>query len=86
MLSHDSKFMRQEADAQMGAYGINPMKTPTVAMQEAGNYKLGRVDFYGLKLAIENPRGSYRGSDYKYRINDHYGYISGYKHRYLHIF
>ena len=34
--------------------------TPTDAQKEVGNYKKGRVELHGLKIAIENPKGSVR--------------------------
>ena len=50
----------------------------------AGNYKLGRVSLHGLKIAIEQPRNTYRtgvdqktGKRWVSRMAAHYGYISG---------
>ncbi len=54
---------------------------PTSAQKEAGNYKKGHVDFQGLDVTIENPRGSTRsgvrpdGAPWQSTLPDHYGYI-----------
>jgi hypothetical protein len=82
--STDSDLIaRIEAAAQESAFGHNPRPTPSEAQCAAGNYKLGRVDWRGLKLAIEQPRNSYRegtgknGVKWRTRLAAHYGYISG---------
>jgi hypothetical protein len=79
-------FSRIESAAQDGAFGQNPRPIPTDAQCNSGNYKVGRVKAFGLKLAIEQPRNSYRtGIDKKTdgrwttRLAAHYGYISGTK-------
>jgi Inorganic Pyrophosphatase/Defence against restriction A N-terminal/Large polyvalent protein-associated domain 3 len=57
--------------------------TPTPAQAEARNYKLGRTVIHGLKVAIENPRGSVRsgvspdGKAWQNRMAAHYGEFSG---------
>lgn len=54
---------------------------PTIAQQQAGNYAKGHVDFYGLPLTFENPRGSVRrgmdcnGKEWESQMQHHYGYI-----------
>jgi hypothetical protein len=82
--STDSDLIaRIEAAAQESAFGHNPRPIPSEAQCAAGNYKLGRVDWRGLKLAIEQPRNSYRegtdknGVKWRTRLAAHYGYISG---------
>ena len=56
---------------------------PTPAQVEARNYKLGRTVIHGLKVAIENPRGSVRsgvspdGKAWQNRMQAHYGEFSG---------
>lgn len=82
----DSIFLHIETAAHGGAFGNNPMPTPTDAQCQAGNYKLGRVSLYGLEIAIEQPRGTYRtgidsktGKQWSSRMAAHYGYFSGTK-------
>jgi hypothetical protein len=82
--STDSDLIaRIETAAQESAFGHNPRPIPSEAQCAAGNYKLGRVDWRGLKLAIEQPRNSYRegtdknGVKWRTRLAAHYGYISG---------
>jgi len=74
-----------ENAAHDGAFGINRRPAPTDAQCAAGNYKVGRVDFHGLPLAIEQPRGTYRtgtgadGKRWSTRLAAHYGYVTGTK-------
>lgn len=82
----DSTFLHIESAAHGGAFGNNPTPEPTEAQCLAGNYKVGRVGLYGLALAIEQPRGSYRtgvdgktGKRWASRMAAHYGYINGTK-------
>jgi hypothetical protein len=79
-------FSRIESAAQDGAFGQNPRPLPTDAQCNSGNYKVGRVEAFGLNLAIEQPRNSYRtgidkktGGRWTTRLAAHYGYISGTK-------
>lgn len=54
---------------------------PTMAQKEAGNYRKGHIDWHGLDIAVENPKGSYRkgvsksGVSWRVKMNSHYGYI-----------
>jgi hypothetical protein len=56
---------------------------PTQAQQEAGNYRKGKVAWKGLKISIENPKGSTRsgvdpsGKAWSVTMKQHYGYILG---------
>jgi 5'(3')-deoxyribonucleotidase len=56
---------------------------PTMKQKESGIYKKGTIDFKGLNIKIENPKGSIRwgfdGSGKKWvtKMKCHYGYISG---------
>jgi hypothetical protein len=77
-------FITIESAAQLGAFGMNPISTPTDAQCKAGNYKLGRIRLYDLSIAIEQPRHSYRtgidpktGRRWTNRLAAHYGYFSG---------
>lgn len=57
-------------------------RNPSEAQKEAGNYKMGHVSVKGMRISIENPKGSYR----KYKNEDgtpgynlmhhHYGYFN----------
>lgn len=84
--STDTTFLNIENDAHGGAFGKNPIPEPTEAQCRAGNYKMGRVSYHGLSIAIEQPRGTYRtgidsktGKRWTSRMAAHYGYISGTK-------
>jgi hypothetical protein len=78
-------FSRIESAAQDGAFGQNRRPTPSDAMLNAGNYNIGRVQAFGLNLAIEQPRNTYRtgigkdGKRWTTRLAAHYGSISGTK-------
>jgi hypothetical protein len=55
--------------------------TPTPEQKQSGNYRKGDVEIKGLKIKIENPKGSIRfgfdGSGKKWvtKMRNHYGYI-----------
>lgn len=73
-----------EAAAHEGAFGQNLTPEPSAAQCRAGNYRMGRVNLYGLNLVIEQPRGSTRygvdeatGKAWSSRMAAHYGYIGG---------
>jgi hypothetical protein len=61
----------------------NDLPEPTQQQKESGNYKKGHITFQGLKIAIENPKGSFRsgidpnGNKWKTKMYHHYGYIKG---------
>jgi hypothetical protein len=55
---------------------------PTIEQMQSGNYRKGEVYLYGLRLAIENPRHTFRwgladGRRWESRVAAHYGYIRG---------
>lgn len=53
--------------------------SPTEKQREAGNYMKGHISVKGMKIAIENPKGSKRYYDggKKYNVmNNHYGYFN----------
>lgn len=62
---------------------FNDLTEPTAAQKEAGNYAVGKVNFQGLPLSIENPAGSVRrgvdrdGTPWANTMQQHYGYIRG---------
>jgi len=54
---------------------------PTELQKEAGNYKMGHISVKGMKIAIENPKGSkryyYEDGKRKYNVmKNHYGYFN----------
>lgn len=72
-----------EQAAHESAYGHNLRPMPSVAQQDAGNYKKGRKSVAGIPVVIENPRGSQRewraadGTSGANLMKFHYGYIEG---------
>lgn len=54
---------------------------PTDPQKEAGNYKMGHISIKGMKISIENPKGSSRkfknddGSKGSITMKNHYGYF-----------
>ena len=52
-------------------------KQPTEAQKEAGNYRKGKIQWKGLPITIENPKGSVRSGDgWSVTMQCHYGYIN----------
>jgi len=55
---------------------------PTENQKTAGNYRMGHIRVKGMKITIENPKGSYRkyknedGTEGKNQMKNHYGYFS----------
>lgn len=79
-------FIHIENGAHTGAFGKNSLPEPTENQCRAGNYKMGRIFLYGLPIAIEQPRGTYRtgidtktGKRWVSRMAAHYGYFSNTK-------
>lgn len=78
-------FSRIENAAHEGAFGQNARPIPTDGQTAAGNYKVGKVTIFGLPVAIEMPRNSYRtgtdknGKRWASRLAAHYGYFQGTK-------
>jgi hypothetical protein len=54
----------------------NDLPMPTEAQQNAGNFKMGKIDVQGLPISIEHPEGSTRPSGATIR-GSHYGYVRG---------
>lgn len=58
-------------------------RAPTDGQKSAGNYRKGHVGLHGLRIAVENPRGSVRrgknanGTAWARRMPCDYGYIKG---------
>lgn len=87
-LAHDSPAGDHFAAAHAGAHGSavsqwNSHPAPTLSQREAGNYRLGTVNWHGLTLRIENPEGSIRegtgedGQPWRNVMQAHYGGIAG---------
>lgn len=55
---------------------------PTEGQKKAGNYQMGHLTIHGLKISIENPKGSYRkgkdkdGKEWKTLMHNDYGYFN----------
>src|SRR5690348_2237149 len=47
---------------------------PTPAQAEAGNYRMGHIEFQGLPISIETPKGRRRRPEWP-PMAAHYGYI-----------
>lgn len=83
MTDYTQQFLDIENAAHDGAFGHNIRPTPTDRQCEAGNYKVGRVQIYGMPVSIEQPRNSYRtgtdksGQQWRTRMAAHYGYFTG---------
>lgn len=79
----ESTFTAVETGAHEGAFGDNALPLPTEAKCRAGNYRMGRVTIGGLRIAIEQPRGTVRsgvdasGNRWQSRMAAHYGYFIG---------
>ncbi len=65
------------------AHPAAPPPEPTQAQKEAGNYRMQHIQFQGMPISIENPRGSTRsgvdrkGKAWSVTMSHHYGYIKG---------
>ena len=59
-------------------------ETPTESQKLSGNYKKGDIVIKGIKIKVENPKGSIRwginfnGQKWIQKMKAHYGYITGY--------
>jgi hypothetical protein len=62
---------RQQVDRAASA-----AESPTEGQKEAGNYKMGHVVLHGLRISIENAKGTHRRPEWP-ALNCHYGYIKG---------
>lgn len=71
----------EQAAHQAAPSPLNTKPEPTPAQAKADRYAKGHVEFQGLKIAIECPRGSYRrgvdpdGKAWECRMPHHYGYV-----------
>lgn len=76
-------YARLQSAANEAATGHNPRAEPSPAQQLRGNYKKGRIEVHGLKLAVESVRNSTRsgtdpgGRRWETRLAAHYGEFTG---------
>lgn len=76
------KYLINEITSEeITAEAENVNLTPTDAQKEAGNYRMGHISIKGMKIAIENPKGSKRyykeNGEEKYNVmKNHYGYFN----------
>lgn len=74
-------FSDKSKEIEKEIISLDVNEKPTEKQRETGNYKKGRIQFKGLDIVIENPRGSIRagkgwaGEKWAQRMKDHYGYI-----------
>ena len=60
---------------------LNNIPEPSIESKKSGNYKKGKLNFQGLSISIENPKGSvrsgigYNGKKWKNKLHSHYGYL-----------
>lgn len=79
-------------EEQLKMFILNELKTidispsevntnPTEKQKEKGNYKKAHISIRGMRISIENPKGSYRkyvdenGNEGKNKMKNHYGYF-----------
>lgn len=76
------KYLINEITSEeITAEAENANLNPTDAQKEAGNYRMGHISIKGMKIAIENPKGSKRyykeNGEEKYNVmKNHYGYFN----------
>ena len=81
----ESGIIVEAADAspkmQLYQEGLKVNRNPTDAQKDAGNYKKGKIFLHGLRITIENPKGSIRrgkspdGTSWESKLTASYGYI-----------
>lgn len=77
----EAEAMKAETAAKIAAAESEVNTEPTEAQKKAGNYKMGHVEIDGLKISIENPKGSMRrgkepdGTPWENEMKNTYGYI-----------
>ncbi len=68
--------------SNIGAEAKKVNTNPTDGQKQAGNYKKGHIVVRGMKITIEQPKGSYRkgkdanGREWKQLMHNHYGYFT----------
>lgn len=77
--------MVDDAANQAATSPTNDLPEPTEAQKREGNYQLGHLNWNGLDLSFENPKGSERkgidpnGKPWSVEMPAHYGYVRGHK-------
>lgn len=78
------KTIEATSDAAVTRAGKATNTNPSEAQKKAGNYAKGTVEWNGLMVALENPKGSVRrgktgsgsnASEWSVQMQDHYGYV-----------
>lgn len=78
----NNRVINEITSESLAAEANNANTDPSDAQKEAGNYKMGHVSVKGMRISIENPRGSYRkyktedGVEGKNLMKNHYGYFN----------
>lgn len=73
--------MVDDAAHQAATSPTNDLAEPTQGQKEANNYRLGHINWNGLDLSFENPKGSERkgidpnGKPWSVTMPAHYGYV-----------
>ena len=76
------KLLKEMTAEEITAEAAETNTEPTEKQKEAGNYKKGHVYVKGMKISIEQPKGSIRkgtdgkGKEWKTKMSNHYGYFS----------
>lgn len=77
-----AKYLAEITSKEVTIEASETDTNPTDGQKEAGNYKMGHISVKGMKISIENPKGSYRrgkdanGNEWKTLMHNHYGYFS----------
>lgn len=85
VILNESQFKKLLAEMTSDEINIRANEAdvnPTEPQKEAGNYKMGHISVKGMKISIENPKGSYRkykkddGTEGRNLMHHHYGYFN----------
>lgn len=79
--SQYNKLLSEITNSEIEKECQNVNLMPTDAQKEAGNYSMAHISVKGMKIAIENPKGSkryyYENGEQKYNVmKNHYGYFN----------
>lgn len=81
-VNHLNESEKNFTTSNIGAEVKKTNTNPSEGQKQAGNYKKGHVIVRGMKITIENPKGSYRkgkdgnGKEWKQLMHNHYGYFT----------
>jgi DNA topoisomerase IB len=82
MREADDEYIAEVVERAVAAK-LKSMGEPSAAQREAGNYKKTHITIQGLRISIENPKGSIRsgtsrqGQSWSIEMANDYGYIKG---------